>query len=305
VSRKEREGFLWMLLAAAGFAGMPTMVKITYSHSTLTPMDIALWRFLIAVPLSWALVHYTRRRAARPRRSDAPVKHMLGMGALLSAAVLTAFFGLERMPASVYVVLFYSYPAMVLLLSLCMGDPIHRHMWLALTMALCGILLTIPDLAGQGAGDGLGVLLALANAAVVAVYYHLSKRALHGVADLPGASAWLMQGTLLVLLLLIPLRGLQAPAAPLPWLMLLGIATLGTVLPVFAINIGIQRMGAAQASLVTTAEPPMSMIIAMILLGEVVAAQQWLGAALIIGSVILLQLRTQNRLDLSLAHEAG
>ena len=30
MSRKEREGVLWVLLAAAGFALMPTMVKTTY-----------------------------------------------------------------------------------------------------------------------------------------------------------------------------------------------------------------------------------------------------------------------------------
>ena len=95
------------------------------------------------------------------------------------------------------------------------------------------------------------------------------------------------------------------PQSPFILLLLFGIAILGTVLPVYAINIAIQRIGAAQASLVSTVEPPLSMVISMIVLGEAIIANQWLGAALIIGSVIVLQLGPRNRLDISIAHEAG
>ena len=87
--------------------------------------------------------------------------------------------------------------------------------------------------------------------------------------------------------------------------MLFGIAALGTVLPIFAINLAIQRIGAAQASLISTVEPILSMIVSMLLLAEVILAIQWLGAALIIGSVILLQLRPRNRIDTSIVREAG
>lgn len=303
--RKEREGFLWILLAAAGFSVMPTMVKITYLHSSFQPMDIAIWRFILAVPMIWALVAASRRSAPPSWKSDAPVKSVLLIGILLSAAVLAAFFGLERLPASTYIVLFYSYPAMVVLLSVVMGEPIGLKAWLALAMALTGVLLTVPDFTAAGGGDAVGVALVLANAVIVAVYYILSKRALNGVADVSGASAWMMLGTLLILLLLIPFRGLQLPPNLLTLLMLFGIATLGTVLPVFAINLAIQRIGAARASLVSTVEPPMSMIISMLVLGEVIVAVQWFGAALIIGSVVVLQLRSRNQIDISIAHEAG
>ncbi len=305
MSSREREGFIWVLLAAAGFSAMPTMVKFTYLHSTFEPMDFAIWRFILAVPMLWLLVAYRRRSVFSPRKSDAPVKKALLIGVLLSAAVLAAFFGLERLPASTYIVLFYSYPAMVVLLSVLLGEPIGLRAWLALAMALCGVVLTVPDFSAVGGGDMFGVALVLCNAAIVALYYLLSKRALNGVADVSGASAWMMLGTLLVLLLLIPLRGLQLPPNPFILLLLLGMATLGTVLPVYAINIAIQRIGAAQASLVSTVEPPLSMVISVIALGEAIFAIQWLGAALIIGSVIVLQLRPRNRIDISIAQEAG
>ncbi len=304
MSSRERAGIIWVLLAASGFSVMPTLVKITFAHSTFTPMDIAIWRFLIAVPLMWALVLVSRRNAPRKPKSDAPVRQAILIGMLLSAAVLLAFFGLERLPGSTYIVLFYSYPAMVVLLSRLLGEPIGARAWLALGLALTGVVLTVPDLQAGGV-DKIGVALVLANAAIVAIYYLLSKRALAGVLDISGSSAWMMLGTLFILALLIPLRGLQMPPNAHTLLMLLGIATLGTVLPVFGINLAIQRIGAAQASLISTVEPPMSMLVSMFVLGELILALQWVGAALIIGSVIVLQLRPRNRLDISIAHEAG
>ena len=56
---------------------------------------------------------------------------------------------------------------------------------------------------------------------------------------------------------------------------------------------GIQKIGASQASLISTAEPVMSMVVAMILLGEIILPIQWLGAVFIIAGVILLQVRPQ------------
>ena len=50
MTRREREGFLWIIFAAAGFSFTPTLVKLVYQHSSFEPMDIAIWRFLLAVP---------------------------------------------------------------------------------------------------------------------------------------------------------------------------------------------------------------------------------------------------------------
>ncbi len=305
MTHQEREGFIWILLAAAGFSVMPSMVKITYLHSALEPVDIAIWRFVIAAPLMWLMVIVGRWSATVRRQSDAPVKQVFLIGILLSAAVLAAFFALQRLPASTYIVLFFTYPAMVVLLSVLIGERIGYRAWLALALALAGVVLTVPDFSGLSVGDMFGVALVLGNAAIVAVYYILSKRALNGVHDMSGSSAWMMLGTLLVMLLLVPFRGLEMPGNPLTFLMLIGIATLGTVLPVFAINLAIQKIGAARASLISTVEPPLSMVMSMLLLGEAIFALQWLGAALIVSSVIILQFRSRNRIDVSIAHEAG
>ena len=303
MSTREREGILWILLAAAGFSLMPTIVKTVYSHSSLEPLDLAVWRFILAVPLMWILIGLRKPAQQHPQDKGIAPLGALCIGILFAAAVLCAFFALERLPGSTYVVLFFTYPAMIVLLSTFLGEAISPRAWLALALALVGIGLTVPDFISPNAIDPLGALLALANAATVAAYYLLARRLLVGVEDVSRASARMMGATLIILLLAVPARGLQLPQNPATVLGLLSIATLGTVLPVFATNIAIQRIGPARASLVSTIEPVLAMLVAMILLGEVILPPQWLGAALIVGSVVILQLRPS--VKLSIAHEAG
>ncbi|MCY4073093.1 MAG: DMT family transporter [Chloroflexi bacterium] len=305
MSTREREGFLWILAAAIGFAFIPTIVKTVYNHSNFEPLDLAVWRFILAAPLMWILVGL-RSRSQGPSRGKgiSPIGSAF-IGLLFAAAVLCAFFALQRLPGSTYVVLFFTYPAMIVLLSAFLGEAISPRAWLALALALVGVGLTVPDFIVPDAVDPVGAILALINAAIVAAYYLMARRVLAGVEDISRASAHMMGATLLILLLSLPVRGLQLPQNPATLVGLSCIATLGTVLPVFATNIAIQRIGPARASLVSTIEPVLAMIVAMILLGEVIVALQWLGAALIVGSVVILQLGASDKVNINIAHEAG
>lgn len=305
MSTRERQGLLWILLAAMGFAFMPTIVKTVYRLSAFEPLDLAVWRFILAAPLMWLLIR-VRNRSKRPvsSKSIAPWGAFI-IGGLFAAAVLCAFFALQRLPGSTYVLLFFTYPAIIVLLSSLLGEAIKPRAWLALALALVGVGLTVPDVVVPNAIDQVGVLLALANAAIVAAYYLLARRVLSGVEDVSRASAHMMGATLLILCLSIPARGLQLPENLATLAGIFCIATLGTVLPVFATNMAIQRIGPARASLVSTVEPVLAMLVAMVLLGEVIVPLQWLGAALIIGSVVLLQLKASEKVKLNIAHEAG
>ena len=171
MSKQEREGFFWILAAAAGFAFIPTIVKTVYSQSSFEPLDLAVWRFILAVPLIWALVGLRRRSGGPSRGRNISAIGAMFSGLLFAAAVLCAFFALERLPGSTYVVLFFTYPAMIVLLSALLGESITPRAWLALALALVGVGLTVPDFVVPDAVDPVGVFLALINAAIVAVYY--------------------------------------------------------------------------------------------------------------------------------------
>lgn len=275
-----------MLLSASGYSFFAVWVK-TIQATGMGPLDIGFWRFLIAVPLFWLII--TLRRAPAPNR-PLPRRGLLVMGVLLAAAALTAFFGLERIPANTYIMLFYTYPAMVAVFSVFLGDRLPLVGWLALALTLAGIMLTVPDFSAGLSGDNfIGVLLAFLNALVVAVYYLLSSRLLKGQMAMARASAWSITGTLVIMAALVPFRRLNVPADLSTWLSLLGLASVSTVLPVFFLNAGIQKVGPARAAIIGTIEPILTLVWTFLLLGEEMRPLQALGGVLILISIILLQ----------------
>ena len=79
-------------------------------------------------------------------------------------------------------------------------------------------------------------------------------------------------------------------ADPETWLRLLGLAIFSTVIPIFAFYAGMQKLGAARAAILSTIEPVFTLVLAFFLLNERIEAIQLIGGALILASVILLQL---------------
>lgn len=294
MQKNPRLGLLMVTLAATGYAFLPVIARSIYAVSSFEPTDIALWRFFFAVPIIWVIISLRDKNAEK--RPYLPARwRLFALGLLYAGAALSAFFGLERVPASVYVVLFYTYPMMTAILAVVMGERLNRRAWFALILTLIGIILTVPDITDVQSIDWVGIGLALLNALLVAVYFIISSRVLRGVQAIARSSAWVMLGTLLCLCLMLPLVGLQIPQNSATWLNIIGLATVATAMPIFFINTGIQLIGASQAAIISTTEPVITMILSIFLLGEVVLSVQWVGALLIIAAVILLQLKPKQK----------
>lgn len=281
-----RKGLFYVLLAAFGYSLFPVLTRSIYAASELRPTDVGVWRFILAVPLIWALV-LLRERGHAPLRQSRRLQ-IFGLGVLYAMSALAAFIGLELINASLYIVLFYTYPAMVALLSLLGGKRLAWNAWVALGFTLLGVFLTVPDFSAL-AGEPLGVAMAFFNAFTVALYFLASARVLRGSPSMARSTAWVMSSTLLTVLIIPPIWGLRMPDTTQAWLLLALLAIVSTTLPIFALNAGIQALGAAQASIVATLEPVMSIIFAMIFLGEQVFLIQWLGAMCIVSAVLLLE----------------
>jgi drug/metabolite transporter (DMT)-like permease len=83
--------------------------------------------------------------------------------------------------------------------------------------------------------------------------------------------------------------GLELDVATRGWLDLAGIALISTVTAIVTFLLGLRRVGAATASIVSTAEPVVTVTLAAALLGEALGATQALGGGLVLGAVVLLQ----------------
>jgi len=305
MSAAQRQGTLFIFLSVVGYSFFPIWIR-SIQNAGMGALDIAFWRFMIAVPVFWLVIALVERRSAlplpefgegvRPRRpggrgKSLPHVRLLGMGTLLTAAALLAFLGLERIPASTFIVLFYTYPAMVAVMSLFLGERLSWSGWLALGLTLVGIFLTVPDF-GQDLSENnqVGLILALLNAFTGALYFIISSRLLRGHTAMARASAWGMMGALLPMLLITFFRlGELRPVTPDVWGNLLALVVVSTVFPVFFLNAGIQKVGAARAAILSTLDPLLTIILAALFLGERLQPIQLLGGAFILASVLILQ----------------
>lgn len=289
-----RFGVLLVMIAAIGYSMLPIFTRTIYNTSELAPTDLAIWRFAFAVPFIWAFLGLRSRVQPGFKRKAGDVMpriKLLLMGTIYAGAALAAFAGLQYVEASIFGVLFHTYPAMVAILGLFLGKHMSGAAWIALLLTFIGALLTVPDLSLAGDNVSLGIAIAFLNALIVAIYFLLVGNIMHNIASPARGSAWIMTGTLIVLSLFVPIFGLQVPQDTTTWLNIVGLAAFSTALPIMFINIGIQRIGAAQAAILTAFEPIGTLLLAMPILGESLLPIQWLGGVLIVAGVIVLEVR--------------
>lgn len=292
-------GLIAIAFSIAGYALLPILTRYIYQLSPLQPTDIAIWRFIFATPAIWIVIWLRdMNKREKPKRQDsrAQILRMMALGLLYTCATLTAFFGLQYIPASLYVVLFYTYPAMVAVISFFLGQKLRLVAWIAIALTLFGVFLTVPDLSISGENTALGLSIAVLNAIVVAIYFVIISREMPKMSSVSRGAAFVITGTLLILLLLIPFFGLRFPDNLETWGLLLALGTWSTAMPIFVINIAIQKLGVAQASIISTSEPIATMFLAMVLLNEVILPIQWIGATILITGVIILELRPKRGL---------
>lgn len=294
MQHSQRAGLIWLVLAISGYACMPILTKFLFERS-VDSITFGFYRFGFAFLIYWSIVLARRLRArSQPppsSRRPLPRLRLIAIGTLFAGEALVAFFGLQRLPAGTFSVLFYTYPAMVAILEAVMGERLSLTAWAALAATLLGVVLTAPDFsAGLSGGNLPGVLLALADGFMVAVYFLLSSRLMHGDHDLILTSAYTVTGAFGVMFVSALALGLQVPQGD-SWLLLAALALVCTVMPVFGLNAGIRALGSTRSAILATFEPVLTALLALIFLGELLQPLQWLGGLIILTSVILLQLR--------------
>lgn len=306
MERRRAVGIALAVSSACGYGSGPLFAKSVYGAG-LDWLALLHWRFLIGMALSWAwLLVQPRARASLRRLSRARLIGLLALGAFFVGNAATYYAALETIPASLAALIVYVYPAIVAVLALRFGHTLQgRRPWVALAIVTLGVGLTLGGIEGRAHPTGLA--LAVASPVVYAIYIVLSARvagerrgttadtrtAGAGAETPPAvAAAVMMTGTAAVISALAiaarePVVPWQVPADA--WLGLLGIAVLSTALAVQAFYAGTSRIGAAQASLVSTIEPVYTITLATLLFGERLAPLQLVGGIFVIGGVILAQ----------------
>lgn len=281
MSSPKLTGFIQVLASAAAFGSMAIFAKLAY-RSGLSANQLLFWRFFLATLAltPWVLA----KRLPWP-----PAKTLLGlalMGALGYVGMSLCYFNaLNYAAAGTVALLLYLFPPLVLLLSrVFLGEALTPRRLLALVLSLSGLAATVGL---EFSGQPLGYLLGIGSAFIYASYIVAGSRISNGVHPLVSAlvvcaSAALVNGLLSLV------QGFALPQGLHGWSATLMLALVSTVAAIALFLAGLQKIGAARTSLLSTLEPVVTLALAALVLGEGLSLAQVLGGGLILSAVALI-----------------
>jgi drug/metabolite transporter (DMT)-like permease len=285
---RERSGVLFCLLSAAAFSTSTIFGRVALQDGAGVATILAL-RYGGAALVFWWLV----RLAGQPLPERSAAMWAVGLGAVLVSLQAALFYSaLARLDAGLVTLLLYTFPAIVAVGSVAIRrEPPSRRKASAVLVASIGVgLVLLGD--AQLRADGLGIALGLAAALSAAAWVLASDRVLKRMPALV-VSALISTGAALSLWIVALLIGaIELGFGAAGWGAILGTVLVSTVLAISTSMAGLARVGPTVTSILLTAEVPLAVTWATVLLGERLQTAQVVGGVLVVAAVVLLQAGT-------------
>lgn len=274
------EGVLLIVVSATAFGAMAILANVAYDGGA-EPVGVLWLRFLIAA----GVLQLVASRSSRPRPKGRDVAVLAALGAGYVGQSFTFFTALTYASASVVSMLLYLYPAIVTVMTAVLfRTRIGGPRLAALAVALVGSALVI----GPG-GDAkpVGIALGVTAAFVYASYIVGSARVTGEVGPLQ-STAVIMTSSAVIYTVLAAVTRPDLPATAGSWSAVVAIGLLCTVVAALTFFAGLERLGATDASTLSTLEPVVTVVLATVLLGDPLRPLQLVGGVLILAAVVVL-----------------
>jgi drug/metabolite transporter (DMT)-like permease len=278
-------GILLVAISAASFGTLAIFGRFAYADGIDTP-TLLFMRFILSTLLMGGLL--AMRRESLPHGQT--LAWLIGMGAIgyvgQSFAYLSA---IKYASAGLVALLLYLYPTFVAILSVFfLKGKLTGLKILALCLATLGAALT----ANPQGGEWKGIVLALSAALIYAVYIIVGAGVMQKVSAVQSstvifASAGVVYGAMTAI------NGPRWPATNAGWAAIGAMTLIATVIPVAAFLAGLKRIGPTDASMLSTIEPIVTVLLAALIFGEKLQPITLLGGGLILAAVLLV---TRNEL---------
>ena len=267
---------------------MPLFAKLAYA-SGVAPITLLFLRFAFAAPVMLALVAVRRVRLPRGRELLA----LVGLGGVVYVAQALCYFtALTKAPASLVALILYLYPVLVALgATLVFGERFALVRAGALVLALGGSALMIGF---ARAGSAAGVILAVAAAAIYAIYILMGTSVMKRVPPLAAATV-VICSTAVVYGGITAATGPAWPGTLTGWLSIAALSLVSTVGAIALFFAGLERVGPTSASILSTFEPAVAVALAVLFLGEALTPVRMAGGALVLAAVVITALGGPSR----------
>jgi drug/metabolite transporter (DMT)-like permease len=279
-------GGLYMALAASIWGGMYVVSKIMLI--TIQPMALMWIRYVVAL-LTLGVAMLVSKQSWKIRKRDLPLVMMIGViGYGLSIG--TQFWGTKLSTAQMGAIITSATPAfMVLFGRWILGEKITVRRALSVGLATIGVLMIV-GMGGFSHGDEWGGVILFVAALTWALMSVLVKRVPQGYSQLTVTMYAIFTATMMITPNAVEQLAHTTPAIwlqPMLWGGILYIGVLSTAGAFFLWNKGLQMVEASSGGLYFFFQPLVGTLLGWLILGEVVGLSFWIGAALIVISVLL------------------
>jgi drug/metabolite transporter (DMT)-like permease len=293
-------GYGMVALAAALFAVNGTVSKVILGSGISAQQ-------LTEVRCGGALVGLTlialvmRPRSLRLRRNELPLLVALGVGGL-ALVQWSYFFAIHRVEIGIALVIQFVGPILVALWArFVYGEHVRSRIWLALALALTGLVLIV-GLWKAHRPNGAGLAAAALGAVTYAAYILLAERGVRG-RDPISLSAWGFLFATLFWSVLAPWWNFPAyraghsvsllghlASSQLPvWALMLWMVVLGTIVPFALVASALRHISATRAGITGMLEPVLAIVVAWAWLGETLNPLQASGATVTLAGIAIAQ----------------
>lgn len=281
-------------VASLAYSTLPIFTMFAYREGVL-PMPLLGIRFILASLILAAIAVSKNRSALKIPRTDIKRYVALSIGGF-GASSFFYFYALKYASAPVISSLLYAYPAFVAIGAwMLFKESITAKQWSAIGLTVIGCALVGGVLGAPVEVSLPGILLGLSAALAYASFNLLSQR------WLPGRSSSTMMAyvfgisgvSFLIVSLFVHGPGFVSDIIGWPsraWLYLVLIVLIPTIVAILLYLRGIRRLGAAQAAILSTLEPLLTVLLSWWVLNQELGAVQLIGVLCIVGGVTITSL---------------
>ena len=285
------KGELCILMSATGFSLMPIFAKLAYAGGASTS-TVLIFRFLFAFIMLWAFI-FIKGYKFRVTVKQFILLAVLG-GFLYAGSALMLFSSYRFISAGLSEVLIFTYPAMVLIISvIAYKEKLELNKVFAILLSAIGTALVayVPGQAFSLKGVTLALIAALFYALYVAFIGYKEFKSINpvvmtGYVTLFAAFVFIVYGLIN--------GNIGFSFKDSSWVYMLLLSFMSTSMAILTFCQGSKIIGVTKASIISTVEPVEAIIFGAVILGEKLTFYMILGALITIMAVISIHIFKYN-----------
>lgn len=285
---KKIYGILCVVISSIAFGIMPIIVKIAVNNG-MNMYSILFYRFSMAVILLFLLIklkHYSLRLSKKQ------MLYTILLGVLgYSFTSISLFLSYNYISVGTATTIHFLYPAIVTISTIIFfKDKLSSRKLIALLLSLIGVYMLI---GGTSSSFNIkGVSLAALSSVFYSLYIiGISNNEIRKINNYVLTFYISLISSMVMLLFGNVMGGFSFALNPIQLFLMIGLAFISTVLALIMFVAGVKVIGPSNASILSTLEPIVSIILGVLVLGEILTPHIIIGCCFILMSVAFLSIK--------------